>query len=79
MRKDKIEIFEEREGDEEIIIESQNLKILATQQLSNSATQQLSFSTYVKDASFKLIKDPSIAAQFDMDKIAFPLKLRHWK
>ena len=79
VQKDKIEIFEEREGDEEIIIESQNLKILATQQLSNSATQQLSFSTYVKDASFKLIKDPSIAAQFDMDKIAFPLKLRHWK
>ena len=71
VQKDKIEIFEEREGDEEIIIESQNLKILAT--------QQLSFSTYVKDASFKLIKDPSIAAQFDMDKIAFPLKLRHWK
>ena len=79
VQKDKIEIFEEREGDEEIIIESQNLKILATQQLSNSATQQLSFSTYVKDADFKLIKDPSIAAQFDMDKIAFPLKLRHWK
>ena len=71
VQKDKIEIFEEREGEEEIIIESQNLKILAT--------QQLSFSTYVKDASFKLIKDPSIAAQFDMDKIAFPLKLRHWK
>ena len=79
VQKDKIEIFEEREGEEEIIIESQNLKILATQQLSNSATQQLSFSTYVKDADFKLIKDPSIAAQFDMDKIAFPLKLRHWK
>ena len=71
VQKDKIEIFEEREGEEEIIIESQNLKILAT--------QQLSFSTYVKDASFKLIKDPKVAAQFDMDKIAFPLKLRHWK
>ena len=41
VQKDKIEIFEEREGDEEIIIESQNLKILATQQLSNSATQFL--------------------------------------
>jgi tRNA(Ile)-lysidine synthase len=26
-----------------------------------------------------LIKDPKVAAQFDMDKIAFPLKLRHWK
>ena len=71
VQKDKIEIFEEREGDEEIIIESQNLKILAT--------QQLSLSTYVKDADFKLIKDPKVAAQFDMDKIEFPLKLRHWK
>ena len=71
VQKDKIEIFEEREGDEEIIIESQNLKILAT--------QQLRFSTYVKDADFKLIKDSKVAAQFDMDKIAFPLKLRHWK
>ncbi|MBO7286707.1 MAG: tRNA lysidine(34) synthetase TilS [Bacteroidales bacterium] len=79
VQKDKIEIFEEREGDEEIIIESQNLRISATQQLSNSATHQLRFSTYVKDADFKLIKYPSIAAQFDMDKIEFPLKLRHWK
>ena len=87
VQKDKIEIFEEREGEEEIIIESQNLrisetqnlKILKSQQLSNSATQQLRFSTYVKGADFKLIKDPKVAAQFDMDKIAFPLKLRHWK
>ncbi len=87
VQKDKIEIFEEREGEEEIIIESQNLRISesqklsnsTTQQLSNSATQQLSLSTYVKDADFKLIKDPKVAAQFDMDKIAFPLKLRHWK
>ena len=79
VQKDKIEIFEEREGDEEIIIESQNLRISESQNLSNSATQQLSLSTYVKDADFKLIKDPKVAAQFDMDKIAFPLKLRHWK
>ena len=79
VQKDKIEIFEEREGDEEIIIESQNLRISESQQLSNSATQQLRFSTYVRDASFKLIKDPKVAAQFDMDKIEFPLKLRHWK
>ena len=87
VQKDKIEIFEEREGEEEIIIESQNFRISksqnfsnsVTKQLSNSATQQLSLSTYVKDADFKLIKDPKVAAQFDMDKIAFPLKLRHWK
>ena len=25
------------------------------------------------------MKDPSLGAQFDMDKINFPLKLRHWK
>ena len=79
VQKDKIEIFEEREGDEEIIIESQNLRISESQKLNNSITQQLSLSTYVKDADFKLIKDPKVAAQFDMDKIAFPLKLRHWK
>ena len=87
VQKDKIEIFEEREGEEEIIIESQNLRILESQNLrllesqnlKISATQQLSLSTYVKDADFKLIKDPKVAAQFDMDKIAFPLKLRHWK
>ena len=87
VQKDKIEIFEERGGDEEIIIETQQLSNSATQQLSNSATQNLSnsatqqlrFSTYSRDASFKLIKDPKVAAQFDMDKIEFPLKLRHWK
>ena len=79
VQKDKIEIFEEREGDEEIIIESQNLRNSETQKLSNSTTQQLRFSTYSRDASFKLIKDPKVAAQFDMDKIEFPLKLRHWK
>jgi tRNA(Ile)-lysidine synthase len=79
VQKDKIEIFEEREGEEEIIIESQNLRISESQKLINSATQQLILSTYVKDADFKLIKDPKVAAQFDMDKIAFPLKLRHWK
>ena len=79
VQKDKIEIFEEREGEEEIIIESQNLRISESQKLINTATQQLILSTYVKDADFKLIKDPKVAAQFDMDKIAFPLKLRHWK
>ncbi len=79
VQKDKIEIFEEREGDDEIIIESQNLRISESQNLSNSITQRLSFSTYVKYADFKLIKDPKVAAQFDMDKITFPLKLRHWR
>ena len=64
-----------------------------TQQLSNSATQRLydpatlrlcdsvtlRLNSYNKDEGFQLIKDPKVVAQFDMDKIAFPLKLRHWK
>ena len=72
VQSDKIEIFEEKEKDEEIIIsEPQNLRI--------SESQNLRISILKKDENFKLIKDPSIAAQFDMDKIAFPLKLRHWR
>jgi tRNA(Ile)-lysidine synthase len=39
----------------------------------------LRLNSYNKDENFRLIKDPKVAAQFDMDKIAFPLKLRHWK
>ncbi len=82
VQSDKIEIFEEREGDEEIIvIKSQSLKDAkndsATLQLCDSVT--IKIKSYVKDAGFKLIKDPSVAAQFDMDKIQFPLKLRHWR
>ena len=72
VQKDKIEIFEEREEDDEIII-------TATQPQSLSATESLVLSILEKDDNFKLIKDPSIAAQFDMDKIVFPLKLRHWR
>ena len=72
VQKDNIEIFEEKEKDEEIIIsEPQNLRI--------SESQNLRISILKKDENFKLIKDPSIAAQFDMDKMAFPLKLRHWR
>ena len=72
VQKDKIEIFEEREEDDEIII-------TATQPLSLSASESLVLSILEKDDNFKLIKDPSVAAQFDMDKIVFPLKLRHWR
>ena len=86
VQKDKIEIFEEREGDEEIIVEktprlrdseTPSFEFPATLRLCDSATLRLN--SYNKDENFRLIKDPSIAAQFDMDKIAFPLKLRHWK
>ena len=86
VQKDKIEIFEEREGDEEIIVEktprlrdseTPSFEFPVTLRLCDSATLRLN--SYNKDENFRLIKDPSIAAQFDMDKIAFPLKLRHWK
>ena len=78
VQSDKIEIFEEREGDEEIFISelrTQNLE-LRTQ---NLASQHLRISIFNKDDNFKLIKDPSVAAQFDMDKVKFPVKLRHWR
>ena len=72
VQKDNIEIFEEKENDEEIVIlESQKLRI--------SESQNLRISIIDKDDNFTLIKDPSAAAQFDMDKIKFPLKLRHWR
>ena len=106
VQSDKIEIFEEREGDEEIIVEktprlrdsktpsfedtkSQSLKVSkndsVTLRLCDSTTLRLCDSvslrlkSFNKDENFRLIKDPSVAAQFDMDKIKFPLKLRHWK
>ena len=47
--------------------------------LKLSDSQILKFSDFVKDENFRLIKDPSLGAQFDMEKINFPLKLRHWK
>ena len=86
VQKDKIEIFEKRGGEEEIVIETQRLKDAKTQssdeasvtlRLCNSVSLRLN--SYNKDESFKLLKDPSVAAQFDMDKISFPLKLRHWR
>ena len=86
VQKDKIEIFEKRGGEEEIVIETQRLKDSKTQsgdeasvtlRLCDSVSLRLSY--YNKDESFKLLKDPSVAAQFDMDKISFPLKLRHWR
>ena len=86
VQKDKIEIFEEKDNDEIIVIETQRLKDAKTQssdeasvtlRLCDSVSLRLSY--YNKDESFKLLKDPSVAAQFDMDKISFPLKLRHWR
>ena len=85
VQKDKIEIFEEKGNDEIIVIKTQRLKDSKTQSDDDSATLRLCDSatlrlnSYNKDEGFQLIKDPKVAAQFDMDKIAFPLKLRHWK
>ena len=94
VQSDKIEIFEEREGDEEIIVlETQRLKDSKTQSGDDSATLRLCDSatlrlcdsvslrlkSFNKDENFRLIKDPAVAAQFDMDKIKFPVKLRHWR
>ena len=92
VQKDKIEIFEERGEEEEIVIETQRLEDAKTQSDDDSATlrlcdsatlclcdsMSLRLNSYNKDENFQLIKDSSVAAQFDMDKIAFPLKLRHW-
>ena len=86
VQKDKIEIFEEKENDEEIIVEktprhrdaeTPSFELPATLRLCDSVSLRLK--SFNKDENFRLIKDPSIAAQFDMDKIKFPLKLRHWR
>ena len=86
VQSDKIEIFEKKENDEEfIVLEAQRLKDSETQSCDDSATLRLCDSmslrlkSFNKDENFRLIKDPSVAAQFDMDKIKFPLKLRHWR
>lgn len=39
----------------------------------------MSMSLYKKNADFRLLRSPSVVAQFDAEKIAFPLKLRHWR
>ena len=86
VQKDNIEIFEEKENDEEIIVEktprhrdteTPSFELPATLRLCDSVSLRLK--SFNKDENFHLIKDPSIAAQFDMDKMAFPLKLRHWR
>ena len=86
VQSDKIEIFEEKENDEVMVIETQRLKDAKTQSGDDGSVTlrlcdsvSLRLHSYNKDESFKLLKDPSVAAQFDMDKISFPLKLRHWR
>mgnify|MGYP003299230749 CR=1 FL=1 len=72
VQKDIIEIFKNRFDDDEFqIFRFSDFQIQIDSQI-------LSFSVLNKDENFKLIKDASVA-QFDMDKITFPLKLRHWR
>ena len=86
VQSDKIEIFEKKENDEEfIVLETQRLKDAKTQSGDDFTTLRLCDSvslrlkSFTKDENFRLIKDSSVAAQFDMDKIKFPVKLRHWR
>ena len=72
VQKDIIEIFKNRFDDDEFqIFRFSDFQIQIDSQI-------LRFSVLNKDENFKFIKDVSVA-QFDMDKITFPLKLRHWR
>ena len=75
VQKDRIEIFKNNNQEEDFQI----FRFSDSQILKLSDSQILRFSDFVKDENFRLMKDPSLGAQFDMDKINFPLKLRHWK
>ncbi len=78
VQKERVEIFEDMVGEEEHAIELQHLSNSDTWRLGDMATWRLNISVLNKDENFNLIKDASVA-QFDMDKISFPLKLRHWR
>ena len=72
VQKDIIEIFKNRFDDDEFqIFRFSDFQIQIDSHI-------LIFSVLNKDENFKLIKDVSVA-QFDVDKITFPLKLRHWR
>ena len=75
VQKDRIEIFKNNNQEEDFQI----FRFSDSQILKLSDSQILRFSDFVKDENFRLMKDPSLGSQFDMDKINFPLKLRHWK
>ena len=75
VQKDKIEIFKNNDKEENFQI----FRFSDSQILKLSDSQILRFSDFVKDENFKLMRDPSLGAQFDIDKINFPLTIRHWK
>lgn len=78
VQKDKIEVFENRTNDKEYAIDVSSdgrYDIIP----ETESCPKMSFLLIDKCADFKLIKDPSLAAQFDFDKMTFPLKLRRWR
>ena len=75
VQKDRIEIFKNNDKEEYF----QVFRFSDSQILKISDSQILRFSDFKKDENFNLMRDSSKGAQLDMDKIKFPLKLRHWK
>ena len=81
VQKDKIGIFENRTDKTEYIIEALPVgksRIFSDAE-SNYELPKMLFSVTNKGVDFKLFKDASKYAQFDAEKIEFPLKLRRWK
>ncbi len=75
VQKDRIEIFKNNDKEENFQI----FRFSDSQILKLSDSLILRFSDFVKDENFKLMKDSSLGAQFDIDKINFPLTIRHWE
>lgn len=75
VQKDRIEIFKNNDKEENFQI----FRFSDSQILKLSDSLILRFSDFIKDENFKLMKDSSLGAQFDIDKINFPLTIRHWK
>lgn len=69
---DTIEIFYIKDIDNQEFIVNND-----TCEIENPFSMTLSL--YEKNQDFKLMKSPSEVAQFDADKLVFPLKLRHWR
>lgn len=71
VQNNKVEIFKNESDKEEYLVEKAQTDI------------KIPFSMKMKcvdnDDNFILVKNPSLTAQFDMDKIKFPLKIRRWK
>ena len=78
VQKDKIEIFENRTDNTEYVIEVSPVgayRILP----KNENCPKMSFLLFSKGADFRLQKNTCRYAQFDAEKIKFPLKIRRWK